>query len=219
MLPLFVPWALLPWDVAWFVWRAGTILLLLWTVEWAYRRRPLATAVTVALLAFPIAANLDTGNINLQLTLMLWAAQFTGPVLAGGLWALATWMKWVPAPFWFVLAPRARGWGLVFVLLSASLSLLLLPFTIIQLQAIFGFDPRPLRLDYLVFLWALVPWLWRHPDPFWWLRPSSWPGHRATAAALASTWRGRWAVDRSAAVGRALGDLRTGFRRLIGLES
>ena len=48
MLPLFAPWALLPWDVAWFVWRGGTILLLLWTIHWAYRRRPLTTAVIVA---------------------------------------------------------------------------------------------------------------------------------------------------------------------------
>src|SRR5436309_1277389 len=45
MLPLFAPWALLPWDVAWFIWRGGTILGLLWTIEWAYRRRPLETAV------------------------------------------------------------------------------------------------------------------------------------------------------------------------------
>ena len=43
--------------------------LLLWTIHWAYRRRPLTTAVIVAVLAFPIGANLDTGNINLQLTL------------------------------------------------------------------------------------------------------------------------------------------------------
>ena len=83
MLPLFVPWATLPWDVAWFVWRGGTILLLLWTIHWAYRRRPLTTAVIVAFLGFPFGANLDTGNINLQLTLMLWAAQFSGPRLAG----------------------------------------------------------------------------------------------------------------------------------------
>ena len=69
----------LPWDVAWFVWRVGTILLLLWTIHWAYRRRPLTTAVIVALLAFPFGANLDTGNINLQLTLMLWAAQLHRP--------------------------------------------------------------------------------------------------------------------------------------------
>ena len=103
MLPLFTPWAALPWDVAWFVWRGGTILLLLWTIHWAYRQRPLTTAVIFALLAFPFGANLDTGNINLQLTLMLWAAQFTGPRLGGLLWALATWMKWIPAVHWLIL--------------------------------------------------------------------------------------------------------------------
>ena len=79
MLPLFAPWALMPWDVAWFVWRGGTILVLLWTIHWAYRQRPLETAILVALLGFPIGANLDTGNINLLLTLILWAAQFSGP--------------------------------------------------------------------------------------------------------------------------------------------
>ena len=52
---------------------------LLWTIHWAYRQRPLETAIIVVLLAFPIGANLDTGNINLLLTLMLWGAQFTGP--------------------------------------------------------------------------------------------------------------------------------------------
>ena len=83
MLPMFAPWAVLPWDVAWFVYRVGTILLLLWTIHWAYRRRPLTTAVIVAVLAFPFGANLDTGNINLVLTLMLWAANFTGPRLGG----------------------------------------------------------------------------------------------------------------------------------------
>ena len=105
MLPLFAPWALLPWDVAWVVWRGGTILLLLWTVHWAYRRRPLTTRDHRVLLAFPVGANLDTGNINLQLTLMLWAAQFTGPRLGGLLWALATWMKWVPG------RRLARSWS------------------------------------------------------------------------------------------------------------
>ena len=123
MLPLFAPWALLPWDVAWFVWRGGTILLLLWTIHWAYRRRPLTTAVIVALLAFPFGANLDTGNINLQLTLMLWAAQFTGPRLGGLLWALATWMKWVPVVLWPILPARAKRWGLVWLAVSIGLSL------------------------------------------------------------------------------------------------
>jgi hypothetical protein len=176
MLPFFAPWALLPWDVAWFVWRGGTILLLLWTIHWAYRRRPLTTAVIFTVLAFPFGANLDTGNINLQLTLMLWAAQFTGPRLAGLLWALATWMKWIPVAFWPILAPRARGWGLVWLALSIGLSLALLPLTILQFQALFGFGARPLRLDYLVFLWALVPWLYRRADPWDVVRPSTWLG-------------------------------------------
>ncbi len=162
MLPLFAPWAMLPWDVAWVVWRGGTILLLLWTVHWAYHRRPLMTAGIVALLAFPVGANLDTGNINLQLTLMLWAAQFTGPRLGGLLWALATWMKWVPAVVWFALAARARLLGLVWLCLAILLSIALLPLTIQQFQALFGFGARPIRLDYLVYLWAFIPWLYRN---------------------------------------------------------
>jgi hypothetical protein len=174
MLPIFAPWAVLPWDVAWFIWRGGTILLLLWTIHWAYRRRPLTTAVIFAVLAFPMGANLDTGNINLQLTLMLWAAQFTGPRLGGLLWALATWMKWVPVIHWFILAPRTRVWGLGWLAVSIALSIVTLPLTIIQLQVLFGFGARPLRLDYLVFLWAFVPWLYRRPDPFDFLRPATW---------------------------------------------
>jgi hypothetical protein len=171
MLPLFAPWALLPWDVAWVVWRVGTILLLLWTVHWAYGRRPLTTAVLVAVLAFPVGANLDTGNINLQLTVMLWGAQFTGPRVGGLLWALATWMKWVPAVVWFILSPRTRGWGLVWLAVSIGLSLLLLPLTILQFQALFGFGARPIRLDYLVFLWAFVPWWYRRSEPIRLRRP------------------------------------------------
>jgi len=181
MLPLFAPWALLPWDVAWFVWRGGTILGLLWTIEWAYRRRPLETAVVVALLGFPIGANLDTGNINLLLTLMVWAARFSGPVVAGFLWSIATWMKWAPALLFPILAPRARLWGLVFLTASVVLSLATLPLTVLQLKAVFGFGARPLRLDYLVFLWALVPVLWVRERPFEWLRPRAW---RATLGRL-----------------------------------
>jgi len=174
MLPIFAPWALLPWDVAWFVWRVGTILLLLWTIHWAYRRRPLTTAVIVAVLAFPLAANLDTGNINLQLTLMLWGAQFVGPRLGGLFWALATWMKWVPAVFWPILPGAAKRWGLIWLAVSIALSLVTLPLTIVQFQALFGFGARPVRLDYLVYLWAVVPWLYRRPDPFDFLRPATW---------------------------------------------
>jgi hypothetical protein len=188
MLPLFAPWALLPWEVAWFAWRGATILLLLWSIRWAYARRPLPAAVLVGLLAFPIAANLDTGNINLLLALGMFAAQFTGGRVGGFLWGLATWMKWVPAPVWLVLPPRARAWGLVFLALSGLLSLAMLPLTIIQLQALFGFGQRPFRVDYLVFIWSAVPWWWRRGDPFAFLRPASWRDAPAYLVARGQDW-------------------------------
>ena len=105
---------------------------------------------------------------------MLWAAQFTGPRLGGLLWALATWMKWVPVVFWPILPGRAKQWGLFWLAVSVALSLLTLPLTIIQLQALFGFGARPVRLDFLVYLWAAVPWLYRKADPLDFLRPATW---------------------------------------------
>ncbi len=219
MLPLFAPWALLPWDVAWFAWRGSTILLLLWSIRWAYARRPLATGVLVALLAFPMAANLDTGNIDLLLALGMFGAQFMDGRAGGLIWGLSTWMKWVPAPLWLVLPPRARGWGLVFLALSGLLSLAMLPLTIVQLQALFGFGERPFRADYLVFVWSAVPWWWQRQDPFAFLRPSSWP--QATSHQ----------VGRVRAAIRALGDDPRGttrrarrssvawIRRFVGLDA
>jgi len=62
----------------------------------------------------------------------------------------------------------------VFLGASALLSLATLPLTILQLQALFGFGARPIRLDYLVLLWALVPYLWRKPEPFAFLHLSWW---------------------------------------------
>ena len=53
---------------------------------------------------------------------MLWAAQFTGPRLGGLLWALATWMKWVPVVFWPILPGRAKHWGLFWLAVSVGLS-------------------------------------------------------------------------------------------------
>ncbi len=217
MLPLFAPWALLPWDVAWFAWRGGTVLLLLWMIQWAYRQRPLAAALTVLALSFPIAANLDTGNITLLLAFMLWAAQFTGPRLAGLLWGVATWMKWVPAPLWLILQPRARAWGLGWLALAGLLSLATLPLTIVQLQALFGFGPRPPRLDYLVLLWATIPWLWRHPDPLWWVLPSAWPRIAASVRESAERWRRRWQTDPELAAASARRQVSERVRAFLGL--
>lgn len=173
LLPIFVPWALLPWDVAWFAWRAANLLLLAWSIGWAYRLRPVATAATVLLLAPGFLANLDTGNINLALVYMIWAAQLAGPRLAGFLWALATVLKWVPIVFLPLLAPRGRLWGVVFLAIAGVLTLLTLDATLVQLQVLFAF-PRPPRLDYIVFLWCLVPLLWPDPDPLRFVRPATW---------------------------------------------
>jgi glycosyl transferase family 87 len=218
MLPLFAPWAVLPWDVAWVVWRGGSILLLCWTIDWAYRRRPLATAVAFLLLFFPIGANLDTGNIDIFLVFMLWGAQSAGPRLAGLLWAIATWMKWVPGLFWVILAPRARKWGLIWLAVAAVLSLLTLPLTVLQLQALFGFGARPIRLDYLALLWALVPWWWRNPDPLWFLRPWRWPGIAASVRATARRIREAWRKDPTVAWSRVQRGTRVRVRAYLGLE-
>jgi hypothetical protein len=191
MLPLFVPWSTLPWDVAWFVWRGATIIALLWSVHWAYKRRPMTTGILLVLLAFPMAANLDTGNINLPLTLLIFGAQFSRPALAGLLWMVATTVKWVPVAFFPFLSPRGRLWGILWFILALILTALTLPQTLVQLQVLFSFQ-RPLRVDYLVFIWALVPWAWRHPEAFRWLMPSTWPGAAQAGAAAARLWHVHW---------------------------
>jgi hypothetical protein len=48
---------------------------------------------------------------------------------------------------------------------SVGLSILTLPLTIVQLQTLFGFGARPVRLDFLVYLWAAVPWFYRRGGP------------------------------------------------------
>jgi len=191
MLPLFVPWSSLPWDVAWFVWRGATIIGLLWSVHWAYKRRPMTTAILLVLLAFPLAANLDTGNINLPLTLLLFGAQFLRPAAAGLMWMVAATVKWVPVLFWPFMSPRGRLWGVVWLILALILTALTLPQTLVQLQVLFSFQ-RPLRIDYLVFVWAIVPWAWRRPEAFRWLMPSAWPGAAHAGAAAARLWHLHW---------------------------
>lgn len=218
MLPLFAPWALLPWEVAWFVWRGGTILLLLWSIRWAYAHRPLPTAILVFILAFPLAANLDTGNINILLALMIFAAHFTGPRLGGFLWAIATWMKWVPAPLWLVLPPKARGWGLVFLLISMLLSLAMLPLTILQLQVLFGFGDRPIRADFLVFIWSVVPWWWRLRHPFAFLSPTAWATALRVQRDRVVRWGRAFRTEPAATLTRARQRSWAWTRRFLGLD-
>lgn len=165
LLPLFLPWALLPWPVAWFAWRGAMVLAFAWSVAWAYRRRPGWTAVLVTALGIPLAATFDTGNVTLFLALGVWAAQFSGPRLGGALWALATAVKWVPAILWLILPARARSWGLAALGIAVLLSLATWPQTLIQIGAAAASGPpnfpRPLRIDHVVLIWAAVPWLWQ----------------------------------------------------------
>jgi hypothetical protein len=161
--------------VSWVVWRGTNVLLFLWSAERAYRRRPLATALVMLVMLLPLAATLDTGNVTLLLALAIWAAQFSGPRLGGALWALAASMKWFPAVLFFFLPPRARAWGLVAGALAVLLALATWPETLVQLDTVLNF-PRPLRLDYLLLLWATVPWFWRHADPLWWANRREFPG-------------------------------------------
>ncbi len=190
LLPLFLPWALLPWNVAWTVWRGANVLLFLWSAEWAYRRRPLATAVAILLLSPALVATLDTGNVTLLLTLAVWLAQFTGPRVGGALWALAASMKWFPAVLFVFLPPRARTWGLVAGALAVLLMLAMWPATVMQIDTALNF-PRPLRVDYLLILWAAVPWLWRHAHPLWWANRREFPrAVRGARARLEQVWVG-----------------------------
>jgi hypothetical protein len=166
-LPLFTPWAALPWETAWFVYRVFNILIFLWSVAWAYRQHPLATAIFVAIIAIPLAATLDTGNITLLCAMGVWAAHFSGPRLGGFMWALATALKWFPLALFLILRPRTRLWGVLWMTLFGILTLAVWPQVIRQLELVIDF-PRPLRIDYVLLLWAAVPWLWGHPRWFEW---------------------------------------------------
>jgi hypothetical protein len=166
-LPLFVPWAALPWESAWFVYRTVNVILFAWSVGWAYRRHPLATALLVLLITPALAATLDTGNITFLCAMGIWAAHFVGPRLGGLLWALAAALKWFPVLLFLILPPRARFWGVAWLALLGLLTLAVWPDVIRQLGLMIDY-PRPLRIDYLLLAWAAVPWLWAHPAWFEW---------------------------------------------------
>jgi hypothetical protein len=166
-LPIFTPWAALPWETAWFVYRLLNILLFVWSVSWAYKQHPMATALLVAAVTIPLAATLDTGNITLLCAMGIWAAHFVGPRLGGLFWALATALKWFPLLLFLILPPRTRLWGIAWMSLFGVLTLAVWPQVVRQLDLVVNF-PRPLRLDYILLVWAAVPWVWAHPRWFEW---------------------------------------------------
>jgi hypothetical protein len=189
-LPLFTPWAALPWETAWFVYRVFNVVIFVWSAAWAYRQHPLATAVLVAVVTIPLATTLDTGNITLLCAMAVWAAYFVGPRLGGLAWALAAALKWFPLLLFLILPPRARLWGIAWGVLFGVLTLAVWPEVVRQLELAIDF-PRPLRLDYLLLLWAAVPWVWSHPRWFEW---RTWPeqgrhGRDHVVSVLATWWR------------------------------
>ncbi len=187
-LPLFTPWAALPWETAWFVYRVVNVALFAWSAAWAYRRHPLATALLVLLITPALAATLDTGNITLLCAMGIWAAHFVSPRIGGLMWALAAALKWFPALLFLILKPRTRLWGIAWVGLFGILTLAVWPEVLRQLELVINF-PRPLRIDYILLLWAAVPWIWSHPRWFEW---RSWGTQgreaRDEADSTLSTW-------------------------------
>jgi hypothetical protein len=119
----------------------------------------LLTALLFVALSVPMGINLDTGNVTLPLVLLLWTASRFGPGAVGVAWGLATGLKWVTAPLWLLLSPRARRAGLAALALTALADLLLWTGTLHQVLTVANMD-RPIPFDYLVLLWAAVPWLW-----------------------------------------------------------
>ena len=167
LLPVFVPWALLPWPVAWIVWEGAIVALVAWSVAWAYERRPLPAAIAFLVMSIPIGLVVDSANIALFLTFGLWAMWFAGPRTSALLWALATAIKWFPAVFFVALPRAARPWAIGLIVIAVALSLATWQMTLeqIELVGLFGVPTvgrgsAGVRVDHLVFLWALVPLLW-----------------------------------------------------------
>jgi hypothetical protein len=187
-LPIFTPWAALPWETAWFVYRVVNIALFAWSAAWAYRRRPLPTALLVLLVTPALAATLDTGNITFLCAMGIWAAHFVAPKLGGFMWALAAALKWFPALLFLILPPRARLWGIVWTALFVLLTLAVWPSALRQLDLMINF-PRPLRIDYILLIWAAIPWLWAHPR---WFEVRTWPAQVSEARSGISGGFSRW---------------------------
>ncbi len=103
--------------------------------------------------------------------------------------------------------------------MAGLLSIATLPLTVVQFQALFGFGARPIRLDYLVFLWALVPWWWRNPDRLWFLRPSRWPDIAASFRASVRHLREGWRTSPSATWAKVHRRTRLRVRAYFGLAS
>jgi hypothetical protein len=116
------------------------------------------------ILAPSLATNFDTGNINILIALTPWLAWLSNARWGGVAWAVATALKFVPAPL-LLFMPRA-SWRIALGVLGVLVLLTLAtwPQTVRQLDIVLNY-PRPLRIDYMILAWGIVPWLWLRPWP------------------------------------------------------
>jgi hypothetical protein len=124
----------------------------------------LGTAVVVAVLAPSLAANLDTGNVNVLISLAPWLAWLVSERWGGVAWALGTALKFLPAPLLFFMPRASWRTGLIVLAVCMVLTLATWPDTLRQLDIVLHY-PRPLRIDYAILAWGIVPWLWRRQWP------------------------------------------------------
>ena len=89
-----------------------------------------------------------------------------------------------------ILPPRTRLWGLAWAALFGVLTLAIWPAAVRQLDLMINF-PRPLRIDYILLVWAAIPWLWAHPR---WFEIGTWRAQveeaRTDVAGSVARWWG-----------------------------
>jgi hypothetical protein len=83
--------------------------------------------------------------------------------------------------------------GPIWLAAAGLLSLITLPLTIVQLQALFRFSARPIRFDHLILLWVTAVVV-APPRPAWSLRPLA--ELIATTRRRPSRLRSRWRTTR-----------------------
>ena len=94
----------------------------------------------------------------------------------------------------------------------------MLPLTIVQFQALFGFGERPFRADYLVFIWSAVPWWWRLRHPFAFLHRAAWVAAFRVQRDRAARWGRAIRTEPGPTVRLALTRLRAEARVFLGLD-
>jgi hypothetical protein len=79
-------------------------------------------------------------------------------------WAIGAALKFLPFLLLAFVPRRSWPFGLAVLGVLAVLTLASWPQVVRQLEIVLNY-PRPLRIDYLMLVWAGVPWLWARSWP------------------------------------------------------